>query len=999
MLLSSLFMVAAPVSAADPLVWNMELTPSVVNNIITADFSAFDMAVNGDTVYVAGKTTADNCVVYKSVNGGATFTLNNDATTLLGFGVTGFNADFIAVAPDDANIVVVVDATNKAAFVTTIGGGFWSSMALATAVPTLTAVNDLAISKSVFGTRYVAIAGNNGVYYYNLGSATPVWTNAVNGSLFAFNPLAAIPSNFWAVAFSPNFPSDYIMLAVSDNTGAAGTTATTSAMQLHAASFNSYKWNSVIGYFDNYPARIAPIPATLSTGVLTVTKASLALSPDYMGGDDVLRTSFVGLTASDATNGDMGGIYRMSNYISKSLLASVTSINSVDYNGTVLVAGAYATNVAYYCADPLAVTPTVFPSRTYKRPGLDTTAGTYVNDKLVVAWKSEKVVSVKRGDAAAFSVSRDNGLTWNDISLINGAITNITDIAVSADGAKWYIATDDAVNSSVFRYDGGWEKVLNLAGVGPYLLRAAPADITAIYVAQSAGTALYFSADAGQTRWYNRSAPGAITDAVAESKDVVYIGTGATIRKSTNQGFTWGGPLYPFSSAGSVYSLKSVSDGNLVAGSNDGYVGYTTDGGLTFNKLTTAIYTGATTVIVTADKLSTGGMIFAAATGDYKVSRFTIGTDVVWKDLLAPATSGVATGIGLSEGVLYVSNNSTASIVLRQTFPSITPASAVFWGAVANAGLNPDKAPLALKLSTGSTKMWVVNDQTADSIYSYVDTLAGTAPTLVVPANDAIIPLNVQSGVNYNINFTWTRPSLASNYNLWIGLDQNLTQIIGAAVFGTGANTMPTISTVVAYNFTPGTKYWWAVSASAPISGKMSEKRSFTVQPGAAAVPTVGAPPNGSTIKTQSPAFSWNPVSGATQYEFQLSTIPNFGTTVYTAQTADAGTLLPVTIKLEQGKTYFWRVRALLPVKGDWSTVANFVVAEPEAPAPPPVTIQQMPAPVINIPAAPPAQQIVIPPAPAPEQIAPAYIWAIIIIGAVLVIAVIVLIVRTRRSV
>ena len=109
---------------------------------------------------------------------------------------------------------------------------------------------------------------------------------------------------------------------------------------------------------------------------------------------------------------------------------------------------------------------------------------------------------------------------------------------------------------------------------------------------------------------------------------------------------------------------------------------------------------------------------------------------------------------------------------------------------------------------------------------------------------------------------------------------------------------------------------------------------------------------------------------------------------------AAAGASLPVTIKLERGKTYFWRVRALLPVAGDWSTAANFMVANlPPAPTPP-VTIQQMPAPVINIPAPPPAQQIVIPPAPAPKEIAPAYIWAIIIIGAVLVIAVIVFVAR-----
>jgi len=132
-------------------------------------------------------------------------------------------------------------------------------------------------------------------------------------------------------------------------------------------------------------------------------------------------------------------------------------------------------------------------------------------------------------------------------------------------------------------------------------------------------------------------------------------------------------------------------------------------------------------------------------------------------------------------------------------------------------------------------------------------------------------------------------------------------------------------------------------------------------------------------------------------YQFQLSDDPAFGTTLADEQVAETGIMPAVT--LNRGTTYFWRVRTIAPIEGGWSTVANFLVAM-EAPAPaPPVVIETVPPPVIEIPPAQPAPIIEIPPAPAPEKIAPAYIWAIIIIGAVLVIAVIVLIVRTRRSV
>jgi len=45
-----------------------------------------------------------------------------------------------------------------------------------------------------------------------------------------------------------------------------------------------------------------------------------------------------------------------------------------------------------------------------------------------------------------------------------------------------------------------------------------------------------------------------------------------------------------------------------------------------------------------------------------------------------------------------------------------------------------------------------------------------------------------------------------------------------------------------------------------------------------------------------------------------------------------------------------------------------------------------------------PTPPVVIEPTPPPAQIAPAYIWGIIGIGAILVIVVIALIVRTRRT-
>jgi hypothetical protein len=298
--------------------------------------------------------------------------------------------------------------------------------------------------------------------------------------------------------------------------------------------------------------------------------------------------------------------------------------------------------------------------------------------------------------------------------------------------------------------------------------------------------------------------------------------------------------------------------------------------------------------------------------------------------------------------------------------------------------------------SAGSNKLWVskntVGAYTANKLYSYTDVLAAEGPTLVAPADGYSDPVNTVTGKANEIAFSWERLSNGDEWKLYIAYDEAFTELVSSITkSGPGSDT-PTIVVPVGpdrsgtndpagsqVNFMPGETYYWRVKAANPLYSPYSEARSFTIQPGVALVPSIGSPVNGGTVDTTTPAFSWSPVSGATQYEFELAVSTNFRAAIFKTTLSDTG--IRPAVKLDEGMTYFWRVRASAPVVGDWSTIANFQVAEapaPPAPAAPPVVVEQVP-----------------PPAP----IAPAYIWAIIIIGAVLVIAVIVLIVRTRRTV
>ncbi|MFO8143203.1 MAG: hypothetical protein R6T78_00770, partial [Dehalococcoidales bacterium] len=118
----------------------------------------------------------------------------------------------------------------------------------------------------------------------------------------------------------------------------------------------------------------------------------------------------------------------------------------------------------------------------------------------------------------------------------------------------------------------------------------------------------------------------------------------------------------------------------------------------------------------------------------------------------------------------------------------------------------------------------------------------------------------------------------------------------------------------------------------------------------------------------------------ATSYSFVLSENSDLSSALATSD--QSGTAYSYDGTLEYGDTFYWQVTAwkngtMLSQSdiGTFSTAPEEVVVEPPAPTQPP--------------------DINIPPA---EQIVPTWIYAVIGIGAALIVVVVVLIVRTRRS-
>jgi len=134
------------------------------------------------------------------------------------------------------------------------------------------------------------------------------------------------------------------------------------------------------------------------------------------------------------------------------------------------------------------------------------------------------------------------------------------------------------------------------------------------------------------------------------------------------------------------------------------------------------------------------------------------------------------------------------------------------------------------------------------------------------------------------------------------------------------------------------------------------------------------------------PAFSWESAESADGYQFMLADNAAFTSPLVNEKVPESAYQLD--FELEYNSNYFWKVMAY---KGTvalsrWSDVGAFTTMEkavaPPAPTPPATVTQPAPAPIVL-----------------PTPIPPALLWTIIGIGALLIIAVIVLIVRTRRVV
>jgi len=366
------------------------------------------------------------------------------------------------------------------------------------------------------------------------------------------------------------------------------------------------------------------------------------------------------------------------------------------------------------------------------------------------------------------------------------------------------------------------------------------------------------------------------------------------------------------------------------------------------------------------------------------VKQFTIGTSTAFGAAVGTlAAPYAATGAALSGGVVYVvASNGTDSTMFRS---KITAA----------AWTSPTSTANLFGLAVASGKLMSMNTEDL-SIWSYTDVFAAVGPAVTAPAAGYLVGMNMETGFANNVVFQWTAvansPATGVTYNLQIALDSGFTQVVyGGTGYTPIAGVLAIIGQAAAapYNFPfqADTTYYWRVRVDAPVDSPWSATpRSFKID---TLLPlSIVSPSGGASDVSVKPTFVWSPVTGATTYEIVVSDDPTFKIITF-SRTTDRPNFASDE-QLAYGTVYYWRVRSSAPATAVTPFVNGIFTTEAR-PVPP--TTQAPPVTVTNVT---PTVTVSLPP---PVEAIPAYLlWIIIGIGAILVIALIVLIVRTRRS-
>jgi hypothetical protein len=802
--------------------------------------------------------------------------------------------------------------------------------------------------------------------------------------------------DFTSVVVTPNFLGDRCVVAV----GTKAAVGSTALLIINTAT------NLIV----NNPAG-----STVATGVVLVTGAgastvefgvaaigivtsSIALPTNFDPTTTSGRRAYVGIaSATTFTDND---VYRVESDTAKALGAVISPVYSVAYQGTIdtgiLFMGPRNSADVKYSSTMTASSPTW--TTTLKGPSIGAAVVTPCVVLRIAAdyATTNTVFAGTLGLESAFNVSKDAGVSFIQESLIDTGAANAGNPSLSfASDAKSVLmyARDANGYIAIWKSDvpftaTSWTRIFTKASTGTGSIKTSGSALYFAEVGVANGN-IYVSQDSGVS-FSTRNGPSGVTlggYALRDAQTVYYVDTTGSLYKSTNGAFFFGTAVAGGQGPNTAITLPKA---NQVILSGTG-VTISNDDGATFTAMTGGLPAGVKYAVSADTAYATNNIIYVTDTNAAGLNIYRVKTDVIsntFENMLNPQGAALIRGLTTRSGVLYATTNSLACGVMRTLNPT---------------GLVGDQnwkfaftgLPIAPDAGVGTTAGINLYVRCGTDIYAFNDYLATTKPTLTTPEDNYNDAVNPSGGNGYAIDLKM-KPMGTGNGQV----DRVDVEIVDKTNGFTGtptaagcivAPTNPIVNTGGIYTLQPNKVYQWRFRAARTTSGMAidspwSDARTINVQAGGIVNqeyvgPIMLGPQGGAQgLNPASVGFAWAPVSGATEYQVIVATDAALTKSV-------AGTPALVTIPAYQATglafdtVYYWAVKATKPT-ASVQTVGTF-------------TTMAKPAPVASVPAGGAVQPTIVVQAPPAET--PAYIWAVIAIGAILVVAVIILIVRTRR--
>jgi len=1026
-LMASLLLVGATPAAAGTQAYSPAGVPNpapggVPSNqiLLNSDVAIIEVASDG-TIFAVNSVPNPN-VIYKSVDGGRSWVAQT-----VPFAANIVVAD-IVISPSyetDATIFALLNDTvlNTVTVTRSTNGG-------ATYSPYAPAVNLVAAE---IGTSLALeptyVSGVGGVM---VGTADT--TGGLYGDVYTWNPVTfawtpgLLAQDISSVAYSPNYPVDATLLAVGSVAGAAGTVLNTKVF--------TNAWNATF----NQPTLEAAAKDLGTAGA--IVSSSMAFPSDYNASIPLLNNFYIGINSAGAAD----DVFRVNGITTLTIgatdinmVAALTnnSINNVAYAGSytagTLYAGSAGSTAVYYSSNANAAVGIIWGTAIYAPTGATlayvavdpTTAG-----KIYVGTTGAGAL-----DESAVSVSVDGGLNYYQYGLIDTAITAITDFQ-PLNATEWYMVTTGGgieAESLWKTTDAGatYKRIFALVTnaqnaavrLSPYFTTDMTMYFTEIGVT-AAAPLLRLSQDGGNT-WQQRNYPTALSAATQGPADLVVVdqftayvgdvnpGLLSAVYRTNNNGFYWAGQAVTGATGINDLALD-VASGAVLAGSIAGTV-YVSNDGATWIPLGAPGLASGNMVVAFDANYATNSYVYAGDSSGAGVGvyRFMVGS-IGWFQIDNQIPAGKCAAITVTpDGALYAVDATPAVLavplvspemggIIRALIPTsgsavppIPMAPAAQLLGITNGGLAATTVLGSIASVPGSNMLFSI---AGAGIQTYTDTLTTAVPAVLSPSEgDILLAATAAVFISPVTNATGHQVQWNTRSD-WLGTGATITTA-GFPTYSSGALGAPNGSTI-----------YFRVRVSAPVTGPWSTTMTFETQlsgavlPNAPAIPGAQPAANGGVGVGLNPTFFWGGVIGATHYHFQLAADAGMTDPIIDYSGDDAlGNVLALeltAITLDYNTTYYWKVMASSATsETSWSTVQGFTtMAEPAPPPPDPVTVTDAPDIIVTIPAPEPVPDITLVP-PVEEPTAQGYIWAIIIIGAILVIAVIVLIVRTRRSV